>query len=332
MKEPLVSVIILNYNGLNDIEECFNSLYKLNYKKIEFILVDNNSQDGSVEFVKKKYKRVKIVDLDKNYGFAQGNNIGVKYSNGEYVVLLNQDTVVDENWLSELVKVAQKSENYGIVGGKILYYDDKKSVNFGGSYFDKYGNLMNIRSPNRINKSPTEMKAFYISGASLLFKKHIVKNIGLFDPIYFMYYEDVDFCWRTWIFGYDVMYTPKSIIFHKIDRENRNFKRKKYFTDRNQLRTLLKNYEIRSLFKILPGYFYQRLVSIFKSKIYYQQKPSILIIIYLKSFFWNLLHIKSLIENRKKVQNFRKRSDNFLFQVMHEIQYSVKKMIPVKTS
>ncbi len=272
MNEPLVSIIILNYNGIADLKECVDSLYKINYKNFEIILADNNSQDNSVKFIRENYNHVKIIEFKKNFGFAKGNNLAISYAEGEYIVLLNMDTVVDKNWLKELIKVAEQSKKIGIVGSKMYYYDDRKTIDFAGSYTDIYGNTIHIGK----KKIGTElynkqMKSFYISGASILFRRELYEKIKLFDPIYFMYYEDVDFCWRAWIYGYDVVYAPKSIIYHKIERNPKKVKKNYSFTEKNKLRTILKNYELKSLLKVLPGYFYLNLRRILKRKSYVPQ-------------------------------------------------------------
>lgn len=327
MEELLISVIILSYNGSNDLIKCLNSLNNLNYKNTELILVDNNSQDNSVEIVKNNYKNVKIVELKKNFGFALGNNIGVACANGDYIVLLNQDTVVDKNWLTELVKVAKSSEKIGIVGSKIYYYDKRNIIDFAGSSCDKYGNTRQIGAEKRDNKVLNiKRKSFYICGASLLFKREVYENIKLFDPFYFMYYEDVDFCWRAWISGYDVIYTPKSFIYHKINNSSQSFERNKYFSEKNCIRTLLKNYEIKSIIRILPNYIFLRLHSIYRYRKHKGHLSHKLFIIYLKSISWNLLHIRSLINFRKNIQKNRKRNDKFIFKLMEELENFAKNL------
>ncbi|MFX1504292.1 MAG: glycosyltransferase, partial [Promethearchaeota archaeon] len=127
MEKPLVSIIVLNYNGKYHLKDCFNSLYNLNYNmdKVEIILVDNNSQDDSVEFVNRNYKGVKIIQLKKNYGCASGHHLGARKSSGKYIVLLNNDIYADKNWLNELVKVAESSNEIGIVSSKIYYFSEK---------------------------------------------------------------------------------------------------------------------------------------------------------------------------------------------------------------
>ena len=330
IKEPLVSIIILNYNGLNDFKDCFESIYNSNYTNIELILIDNNSKDNSVRIIREKYNNVKIIELKKNYGFAEGNNIGIIKAKGEYVVLLNLDTIVDKNWLSELVKVAQLSKKIGIVGSKIYYDDDKTTINFAGSSCDKYGNTRNIGDKKfdyELVSQQNLKKSFYICGASILIKPDLYKKMKLFDPDYFMYYEDVDFCWRAWIFGYEVFYTNKSFIYHKIDRIAKDFKKKKYLSERNKLRTLLKNYELKSLLKVLPNYVYIRLQAIYQYRKDKQGLSRKLLVIYLKSLFWNLIHIRSLISYRCFIQYHRSKNDKFIFKLMEELTELEKKSL-----
>ena len=322
MKEPLVSVIILNYKGLNDLKECFDSLNKIMYQNIEIFLVDNNSQDKSVEIIRRRYNKIKILELKNNYGFAKGNNLAMTHVNGKFVVLLNMDTVVDKDWLTELVKVAQSSNKIGIVGSKIYYYDDKKKIDFAGSYTDIYGNITNIgKKKMGCEIYNNQTKAFYICGASLMFKKEVYNKIGLFDPLYFMYYEDVDFCWRAWIYGYDVIYAPKSIIFHKIGHISKDVKIKYYFTEKNRLRTMLKNYELKSLLKILPRYFFLSIRRIFKWNNFIPQlRRSDVLITFIKVIIWNFIHISSIIRIRREIQVDRTRDDKFLFNLIINLE------------
>src|SRR3990170_8146316 len=121
---PLCSIVALNYNGKEHLEECFNSIREMNYPKsrYELIMVDNGSKDNSVNFARKKFPWVKILKLDKNYGFAEGNNRGMEVARGKYVIILNNDTKVDKNFLLELVKVAENNKKIAACGAKILDY------------------------------------------------------------------------------------------------------------------------------------------------------------------------------------------------------------------
>ncbi len=319
MTNPLVSIILINYNGLEDLEECINSIFNLNYDNFEIIFVDNNSSDDSVQFVKQYYPNIQIIQLPKNYGFTKGNNIGVSKSKGQYIVLLNVDTYIDKNWLKELVKAAQESRKVGVVGSKIYYYNEKEIINFAGGSSNIYGRTshigMSYKDREFLNK---KKKTFYICGASLLIKRKVYNKIGLFDPKYFGYYDDVDLCWRSWMAGYKVIYAPKSFIYHKISRRFKNVERKKYLSEKNRLRTILKNYELKTLIKICYGYFSDILNEILNYRYvnppYYKKRVKM----YLKIIIWNFLHIFSLIRYRFKIQRIRKKDDKFIFAIMEK--------------
>ncbi len=332
MEEPLVSIIIVNYNGYKYLKENLDSLFNLEYKNFEVIFVDNNSQDNSVEFVKENYNKVKIIALDKNYGFAQGNNLAMTKANGKYIILLNPDTCVEKNWLSEIIKVAQVSYKAGIVGCKIFHFDNRDILTFGGSTSDKFGTVSQfgggLKDKDFFN---IQMNAFFITGACLLFKRELYEKIQLFDPTYFMYYEDVDFCWRAWIYGYDVIYSPKPILYHI----RKKFKKKKkikilnrylFYVERNRLRTILKNYELKNLFKILPIYFLKRLRFIFNT--YFSNKKLFYFRFFclLRAILWNLMHLRSMIKYRKQIQANRKRDDKFIFNLMEDLTNLRKKL------
>ena len=321
LKEPLVSIIIVNYNGLKHLKECFDSLNNLTYRNFEIIFVDNGSQDKSVEFVSKNYQKVKIVHLDKNYGFSGGNNVGASRSKGKYLALLNNDTRVDKNWLIELIKVAQDSREIGIVASKVYYYDNKEILDYAGGVCDKYGNIKHIGSlQTDHNYLNTQKETFYGSGAALLIKRELYEKVGLFDPFYFAYYEDIDICWKAWISGYKVVYAPKSFIYHKTCQVlKKQYKRIFFLNERNRLRTLLKNYKIITFLRILPGYLKRRLVQLL-NLIYHFDKYTITFINnYIKVIFWNIFHINSLIKNRKIISTYRKREDKDIIQLMEKI-------------
>lgn len=209
-EKPFCSVLVLNFNGLEHLEECFSSLSKLDYPKsrYEVIMIDNGSADGSVAFVRKHFSWVKVLKLDKNYGFAEGNNRGLRAAKGEYIVFLNNDTKVRPHWLSGLVDVANISEDVGICGSKI--FDQKLNAVVGE------GRLNVLGVPEIISRHTKATECFFVSGASMLVKRKVLKRLGqCFDPEFFAYFEDVDLCWRAKLAGYKVMYAPASEVVHK---------------------------------------------------------------------------------------------------------------------
>jgi len=228
-KQPFCSIIVLNFNGKRHLNDCFKSLRKINYPKnrYEVIMVDNASTDGSIKFVKKHFSWVRILSLRKNYGFSEGNNKGATKAKGEYIIFLNNDTEVEKDWLIELVKVAN-DKKIGICGPKII---DKTLGEIGEGHMI-FG-MEYQRSGNKLKE------CFWVSGCSMFVKREVIEKMGrLFDPSYFMYYEDVDACWRARRLGYKVMYVPTSIVHHtgRLPTEDTAF-----FHYRNKIWTFKKN-------------------------------------------------------------------------------------------
>ena len=186
------------------------------YKNIEL-----ESLSGTdIEFDKlNSNNKLILIKNDHNAGYSEGNNIGIKFSlgilNPDYILLLNNDTVVDENFLAELVTFANKKQRNGIVGPKVYYFDNPDKI----AYIGHNINLCNgrISDPDMEEyKNSSPLKIDFVVGCGLLIKKNVIKDIGLLDPNYFLYYEDVDWCLRARNSGYDVFYVPKSKIWHKI--------------------------------------------------------------------------------------------------------------------
>jgi GT2 family glycosyltransferase len=318
MEEPLVSIIISNYNGLPHLKECFDSLNNLAYSNIEIIFIDNCSRDNSVEYVKNEYKNVKLIQNKKDYGFSKANNIAASYAKGKYLAFLNVDTVVDKNWLTELVKVAESSTNIGIAVSKHYYYDEPDLINYAGAGSDKFLHSHHI-GINQIDNEILNIQniTFYACFAAALMRNDLIKKIGLFDPIYYAFAEDIDVSWRTWISGYDVIYVPTSFIYHKTARIlGQKSPRKRYLIYRNKFRTILKNYQLKSLVSIFPIYIVKRIGM--SMKLILQMKREVKDYIYanIKALFWNIINIKSLIKQRKLINQIRKRSDKFMFKLM----------------
>ncbi len=248
-----VVIVILNWNGWEDTIECLESVYQINYPKYDVILIDNDSKDNSIKMIKKYCegklevhtnffsknkinKPIKIIEdhdelnlknstklflirNNKNKGFSGGNNIGINFAleklNPEYILLLNNDTVVDENFLCNLVKTAESNKNTGIVGPKICYYDhphETWSSDCKISWLT--GNLSNQNS-KKVNK------ADWVSGCCIILKRELIKKIGLLDSELFFGWEDVDYCIRSKKVGFDVYYNPKSLIWHKISKSRK---------------------------------------------------------------------------------------------------------------
>ena len=208
MSSPKVSIIIVNYNGKELLQKCLDSLLKVNYDNFEIILVDNNSTDGTVEFITKNYPSLIIIKLDSNKGFAEPNNVAAKISKGKYLLFLNNDTVVTPNFISEMVKVMETDKKIAICQSLLLKPDG--SIDSSGDFIDDLGVVYN--SKTKIDEIREVSSA---RGASMLVRSDIFEKLDGFDQKFFITFEDVDLCWRSWILGYRVLIIPTSIVYHE---------------------------------------------------------------------------------------------------------------------
>lgn len=204
---PLVSVIIVNYNGKIHLEKCLLSLMQNDYENYEVILVDNNSVDSSVEFVQKNYPSVKVIKLEKNLGFAEPNNLGAKESKGDFLLFLNNDTIPNQNFMTELVKVAKEDSEIAICQSLLLKPDG--AIDSSGDFIDIYGRAYSSRE-----KVSTVRQILSARGASMMVRKDRFWEFGGFDKDFFASFEDVDLGLRAWIWGYRVVMVPSSIVYH----------------------------------------------------------------------------------------------------------------------
>src|SRR3989454_10948858 len=246
---PLASVIILNYNGEKYISQCVKSVLKSDYDNFELIIVDNNSSDHSLDIVEREFSdnRIKVIKSDKNLGFAGGNNFGAEHATGKYFILLNIDTIVDPQWLSELVSVMELDDTIGAAQPKLLSLDDKTVFDSAGDYLDFFGNSFR-RGGDWYEKDKGQYDSvheiFSARGAAMITRKEIVEKIGLFDNDYFLDFEDIDFCWRLRLFGFRVVFVPSAIVYHKgrgVSSENQDMR--SFNALKNRFMTMVKNYD-----------------------------------------------------------------------------------------
>lgn len=243
---PKVSIILLNWNGLEDTIECIESLKKITYPNYEVIVVDNGSKGNDAGILQEKYQDyIKVMRNKENLGFAEGNNVGMrqvlKEGESEYILLLNNDTIVDPKFLTELVRVAQTNPKIGIVGGKIYYYYDPRRIWYAGGKWGKfrmsYHINMNKLDKNNVNDRDTETD--WVMGCLLLVKTSIIKEVGLLPEDYFLYVEETDFCLRVQRYGYKIYYVPEAKIWHKctasFNKEKSTVAIPHYYGARNQL-------------------------------------------------------------------------------------------------
>ena len=255
---PKVAVIIVNYNGLEYLSDLLSSLQKTNYPEDDWdiIMVDNDSTDDSVKYIKENYLKVKLLLEKENTGFAGGNNIGMEYAlknNYDYVYLLNQDTEVTPDWLKEVVNLAEADKTIGAVQSKLYLYSDKNRLNTVGNRIHflgfGYGEASGAIDEGQYN---AVREINYPSGAGVLLRASVLNIIGVFDGSMFMYMEDLDLGWRIWLAGFRCVMQPSSIVYHKYEF-NRSMKQVYYF-ERNRLLTIFRNYKGLTLLFMIPAW------------------------------------------------------------------------------
>lgn len=223
-KQPLVYIIIANWRRYQDTSECLDSLYKLKYKNIKVVIVDNESQNEEANKLFKKYPQIILIKNKKNLGFCLANNQGVIKaldSRADFVLLLNNDTVVKSNFLTILINYAQEKNFQGILTPKILYYNSNKIWAMGGklSIFTTIPRMIGQGKPSsQFNKVITPN---YASGCALLINSEVLRKVGLLNNIYFAYYEDTDLSFRVKKAGYKIKVLPKSVIWHKVSQSTK---------------------------------------------------------------------------------------------------------------
>jgi len=248
-KHPLVSIIVVNFNGEKFISSCMDSLLKITYPNYEIVLVENGSKDNSLQHIKHEYgniKKVKIIISKKNLFFTGGSNLGAKKARGKYVVFLNNDTEVNRNWISELVAFI-RNKRKALVQPKIYIHNSAKSIDsVGGIYtffglgFGKGGNK---RDYGQYDK---ELSVDFVNGTSFMIEKKFFLQLGGFDNWYKYHYEDVDLCLRAKKREGKCYFCPSSIIYHKISLtfkgnvDNSSFK---ISVRKNSMQTVIKNFK-----------------------------------------------------------------------------------------
>lgn len=269
---PKYSVIIINWNGVDDTRDCVKSLLNDGCIK-EIIVWDNGSQVNEARILDLEFKKnIRIVRSRKNIGFAEANNRAVKISKGEIVILLNNDTIVTRNWLVPIEEIFSKKEDIAAIQPKILNWYNKKLFDYAGAcggFLDKLGYpftrgrvFLNLESDH--GQYDTNIEVDWVSGACFAIRKNDYLGLGGLDKHFFAYMEEIDLCWRLTTSDRKLLCCPKSVIYHKGCRswKKRLFK-KKYLEHRNNLILLFKNVPYRAILPIIGLRYVYECISIF---------------------------------------------------------------------
>jgi len=242
MTQPDTSIIVLNYNSCDDTLDCLRSLQHLTYLAAHIILVDNGSTDQTVEAVRQCFPQVTVIETGQNLGFTGGNNIGIRYaldSGAEYIMLLNNDTIVAPDLLDVLIDAMQQNPTLGVVGPTIFYYDQPEIVwSAGGSIDWKRGvtRMMGIGEEDKGQFGHAPREVDFVTGCALLARRDVWETVGLLKDEFFMYWEETEWCVRAARGGFKIAHVPAAMMWHKIPLDARaSSTRAYYYMTRNRL-------------------------------------------------------------------------------------------------
>lgn len=337
-KFPLISIIVINFNGKKYALNCLKSIFNNHYPNYEIIVVDNGSIDNSVEAIKNNFKNKKnlqVLSLSKNFGPAYARNQGVKKAKGEYLGFLDNDTLVHPDWIKKAIPEFEKNKKLGIVQCKLLLTKEKKKIDYVGEFLGQNGFLVQIAKGGDEDRGQynQKIKILAAKSAGMFIRKKTFEEAGGFDPDYFIYMEETDLGWRSWLAGYETLFIPESIVYHEsgtstliLGRGRTDFNSKFHGT-KNYILTLFKNLDFINLWKILPVHLFLW-IGLAWFMLFLGRRKQFLWIH--QGIFWNILNFKKNLKKRNKIQKQRTISDRSLFKIVmrkRSFSYFLKKVI-----
>ena len=246
MSQPLVYIVILNTNRRDDTLVCLKSLSQNTYKNLKIIVLDNSSTDGSVEAIRPAFPDVQIINLTENRGYAGNNNVGVEESikqGADWVLVLNEDTILDPDCMTELVKVGESNPKIGIVGPMVYHHNEPNVIQSAGGMLGKYWQSEHL-GQNELDrgqfKEPHSVE--WISGCAILIRRAAIEQAGMLDASFFIYWEETEWCIRIARSGWQIIHVPQAKIWHKgVQRDYQPKPSFTYYGTRNHLLTLSKH-------------------------------------------------------------------------------------------
>jgi len=329
---PSVTIIIVHHRGRKILQQCLESLFNSNYDNFNVILVDNGSKDGSVEYAEELYHgKLEVIRSKVNLGFVRGYNLALKKVNSKYVVLLNDDTVPDSNWLRFLVDASEKDPSIGACQPKLKSFITPKYFEYNGAcggMLDTYGTplcrgrIFDLAEEDR-EQYDTVAEVFWASGAAMFLCTKAVRETGLLDEMLYAHMEEIDLSWRMRLLGYHVICVPQSVVYHVGGSTwaNRPLEEQLYLKHRNNLIVMLKNYATYNLMR----FFIMRIFLDAGSLIYSLAKEDVKkLVCILRAYSWILRNLRLILASRKHIQKSRRVPDKEIISAM------VKKSVAIQ--
>ena len=325
-----VSIVIPHWNNLDVLSECLESISNTNFENFETIVVDNASTDNSVASVRSNYPNVKLIENDKNYGYAGGCNIGAEAASGDFLIFLNNDTVQEKDWISNLIKTINSDDKIAAVQPKILNYYNRNVFDYAGGsggHMDIYcfpfarGRIFSFQE-NDEGQYNNKEKCFWSSGTCFMVRRELFQKSGGFDESFFAHMEEIDLCWRLYAMGFEVWVEPDSVVYHKNALTLPMYSHKKYYLNhRNSLLMLLGNYSIKNIFLIgIPRLILEKIACLYSILMLDWRHFTAI----LRSLFWIIFHPNVIMKKRKSFSKIRTITDKKIMENMMQSSIVIK--------
>lgn len=305
MINSLVSIIVVNWNGRNLLQDCLGAILDQSYQNYEIIVVDNASQDDSVDFITKRYPRVKVISLKENTGFTGGNITGVNAASGEFIVLLNNDATLSKDWLHHMVTALREDNSLGSCSSKIIIDGTNKIDSVGDTFTTAF---TGTKIGEYQQESLFEQKCLVpgACAAAVIYKKEMLDRIGFLDEDFYLNHEDTDLNMRAWLAGWKCLFVPEAVVYHKVSASIGVLSDTSvYFFSRNNEWVWVKNVPLKYIILKFPQRVIYELASfgyfcVLKNK----WKP------FLRGKFDALKGVRTMLKKRKQIQALIKLSDS----------------------
>ena len=307
--EPGVSLVIINYNGRAFLDELLESVRRQTLSPLETIVVDNDSSDGSVRYLMSTFPWVRVLAQQSNLGFSRAGNLGAVAARGDLVAFLNTDVRLEPQWLAALVEGVRSASDVAAVASKLRLYSRPDTLNGVGGCMNYLGYAWDrgmLELDSGQYDQPEEV--LFASAGAALFRMDIFLEAGGFDEQFFMYHEDVDLCWRFWLFGFRVLTAPRAVAYHHFSastRQSQSMVWRELMGERNNIRALIKNYQ--------PANLRRALVRLCLLKLPPERKRK-----QMANLLWNLRRLPDTLRHRRVVQKRRRRSDAELKRLIYQ--------------
>jgi GT2 family glycosyltransferase len=309
-----ISVIIVNWNGEHFLAECLSALRRQTFQNFETILVDNGSTDGSADFVRTQFPEVKLLELPENRGFTGGNIVGYEKARGDLVALLNNDTEAHPNWLEEIQRASRAYPKAGSFASKMMYYYERSRIENCGFDLGTAGTTLDLGrdeldGPDRNHPCTV----FGACGGAAAYRRNVLDDIGFLDRDFFLIYEDVDLSFRAQLQGYECVYIPGAIVYHRYRASiGKAWARQVYFSQRNIEFVYLKNMPLRLILQSLP----ERLVYEVGSALYFVRQGAGSA--FLRAKLDVVRSLPRILRERKEIQKRRKATNSQLRTILRK--------------